>query len=187
MTNNQILHDLQEITNTTPAEVVQFEPKAMLHWYSVVTVTLLTAILTATIVGLTLQIWELRKNNARTTATTKSLTNLAQGNQAILEELKEIVKGGDKNIANAILAVINDNRRVHGCVLVSSFDALDKAPSCAFSTTKRRPPHTHPTTSTTAPPSTGTVSAGAPPATLQPVTPTSRPCKLGLLGLCIIS
>ncbi len=73
----------------------------------------------------------------------------------ILAELRAAVEAGPAGTEQAILSLINDNRRIHGCKPVDAISQLDSAPTClAVKAAVVPPPTTKPATITTAPPTT---------------------------------
>ncbi len=96
--------------------------------------------------------------------------SILRSQEEILAEIRAAVQAGPADTENAILALINDNRRIHGCKPVAAISQLASAPTClavqAVSTTvPARPaatvPAASPTTLPPAAPSTTTTTVPA--------------------------
>lgn len=58
------------------------------------------------------------------------LAGIVLTSQATLDEVRAAVKASPDSTNKAILALINDNRRTHGCQTVASIEGLNGAPAC---------------------------------------------------------
>lgn len=179
---------LQEIADRPPIPVEPYVTSRMNRWFSALALTLLTLMLVSMSIGAVSQLNEVKRAAARAALTDKAILGIAQGNQGILAELRSLISGGDASTGAAILAVVNDNRRVHGCVAVKTFEGLATVPTCA-QLAPHRPhgPVKAPTTTTTtvAGPRAGSVTAGGVTHGFKPLAPAERPCRLAII-ICII-
>ncbi len=109
------------------------------------------------------------QQSSRDQANTESGAEIARSYETILSEIRAAVQAGPADTEKAILALINDNRRIHGCKTVEAISQLASAPTCVVVT----PVVTSTTSTTRQTPVITTV----PPTTTPPTTPTTEAPK----------
>ncbi len=177
MTRKDIIN---EIADRPPIEPI---PNGVAHasggpgvWAALITILGVVLILTLS-TYMALQQAERDRNNLQTNA------NISLSYETILSEIRAAVQSGPEETEIAILSLINDNRRIHGCKPVESISQLSTAPTCtvvrapavpAAAPTSTSVPTTAPATTTTTPSATSSPS-GTTTSTIKQTGPKETP------------
>lgn len=115
-----------------------------------------------------------------------ALTAIAETNQTTLAELRAAIAAGPETTNVAILALINDNRRTHGCRTVASIEELSLAPTCSQKSTVVTVPVPGPVVTVPVPaaaPTTVTTTTTTTIAGHEPPGQKKKNCLLGIICL----
>ncbi len=176
MTRKDIMH---EIANKEP--VARLESLAGSSGGPGILAALVTVL--GVVLILTLSTITALQQSARDQKNTNTNANIAAeyagllaSNDVLLAEIRAAVQAGPASTEAAILALINDNRRIHGCKPVETIAQLATAPTCTVvlatpttPTTAPKPASAPATTTPKAPATTTTTTA--PPAPKTEKTP----------------